>query len=266
LPQHPLRITGVSRTFRVPSPDPDPTQVPRKRLSGDDLVEHPTNRHATGISALNAKADNPACEHVHHHHNRVAAQKYRFAAKQIDAPQAVLHMPDEAQPGRSIGSCLGSIVCRKHPADDVFVDIDAKGVRNLLCDAGTANTGVAAFELDDRVDEFLRGSLRAGAPMTSRREKPPILAFLKRAAWNLNKVLGFRMTASLGIRLAGTNSDPRPRRKRSKEFRFGARRRARLLMSNWCFSTKDSATTARTPPGRTSLVMVANRWTARMSR
>src|SRR5947208_919201 len=86
------------------------------------------------------------------------------------------------------------------------------------------------------------------------------------ASWNLNRVLGFKMTVSLGIRLDGTNSDPRPRRKRSNEFRFGARRRARRLMSNWCFSNKDSATTARTPPGRTSLAMVANRWTARMSR
>ena len=42
--------------------------------------------------------------------------------------------------------------------------------------------------------------------------------------WNLNKVLGFRMAASLGIRLGGTNSDPRPRRRRSNEFRFGASR------------------------------------------
>src|SRR5438128_921413 len=108
----------------------------------------------------------------------MAAQEYRFAAKQIDAPQAVLHMPDKAQPGRTIGSRFGSIVFR--PADNVFVDIDAESVRNLLCDAGTANTGVAAFELDDRVDEFLRRSLRAGAPMTSRREKPPIFAFLER--------------------------------------------------------------------------------------
>ena len=91
------------------------------------------------------------------------------------------------------------------------------------------------------------------------------LRFLS-ASWNLNKVLGFRMIASLGILLGGTNSDPRPRRRRSDEFRFGARRRARLLMSSWCFSTKDSATTALTPPGRTSLAMVAKRWTARTSR
>src|ERR1700716_3920762 len=142
------------------------TQVPRKRLSGDDLVEHPANRGATGISALNAKAGDPACEHVHHHHDPVAAQEYRFAAKQIDAPQAVLHMSDKAQPGRAIGSCLGAVVFREHPADYVFIDIDAEGVPNLLGDAGTANTGIAAFELDDRVDEFLRGSLRAGALMT----------------------------------------------------------------------------------------------------
>ena len=42
----------------------------------------------------------------------------------------------------------------------------------------------------------------------------------------------------------------RPKMKRSNEFRFGARLRARRLMTNWCFSNTDSATTARTPPGR----------------
>ena len=112
----------------------------RKRLSGDDMGEHPTKRYATEVSALNAKADDPACEHVHHHHDPVAAQEYRFAAEQVDAPQAVLHMPDKAQPGRAIGSCLGAVVFREHPANDVFVDIDAKGVRNLLCDDASLRT------------------------------------------------------------------------------------------------------------------------------
>src|ERR1700758_2615328 len=79
--------------------------------------------------------------------------------------------------------CACWIACRdirEHPADDVFVDIDAKGTRNLLCDAGTTNTGIAALELDDRVDEFLRWPFWSGAPMTSRREKPPVFAFLER--------------------------------------------------------------------------------------
>src|SRR5258707_9149323 len=122
--------------------------------------------------------------------------------------------------------------------------------------SGTANTGIAALELDDRVDEF---------PSMALLVRGAYLRFLS-ASWNLNKVLGFRMTASLGIRLGVTNNDPRPRTKRSNEFRFGARRRERLLMSNCCFSTKDSATTVRTSPGRTSLAMVYNRWTASITR
>jgi hypothetical protein len=47
-------------------------------------------------------------------------------------------------------------VLREHAADDVFVDFDAKSRRNLLCDAGTANTGIAPLEFDDRIDELLR--------------------------------------------------------------------------------------------------------------
>src|SRR5689334_1498399 len=85
------------------------TQLPRKRLSGDNLVEHPANRGATEVGALNAKANDPTCEHVHHHHDPMAAQEYRFAAKQIDAPQAVLHMPDKAQRALSASFC-----CRHH--------------------------------------------------------------------------------------------------------------------------------------------------------
>src|SRR5262245_61109079 len=156
------------------------TQVLRKRLSGDDLVEHPAKRGATEISALNAKANDPTAEHVHHHHDPMATKEERFAAEQIDAPHAVLQMPDKAQPGRAIGSSSGAIVLGEHATDDVFVDIDAKGPRDLLGDAGTANTGIAALERDDRVDEFLRWPFWARAPMTSRRKKPPIFPSFER--------------------------------------------------------------------------------------
>src|SRR5438876_404479 len=51
------------------------TQMPRKRLSGDDLVEHPANGRPAGVSALNAKANDPACEHVHHHQGPVELEQ-----------------------------------------------------------------------------------------------------------------------------------------------------------------------------------------------
>src|SRR5215470_17721826 len=127
-------------------------------------------------------------------------------------PQAVLHMSDKAQPGRTIGSCLGPIVFRQLPADDVLVDNDAEGVRNLVCNAGTANTRIAALELDDRLDEFLRWPFWAGAPMASRREEPPIFAFFERLVES-QQGSGLQDDRELGIRLAGTNSDPRPKTK-----------------------------------------------------
>ena len=80
-------------------------------------------------------------------------------------------MPDKAQPGRTIGSGSRPIVLREHAADDVFVDIDAKGTRNLLGNAGTASPGIAAFEFDDRVDEFLRWALLDRAVDDLRRRK-----------------------------------------------------------------------------------------------
>ena len=46
----------------------------------------------------------------------------------------------------------------------------------------------------------------------------------------------------------------------------GARRRERRLSISWCFSSRDSVTTERAPPGRASLARVTNRWTTRRSK
>ena len=53
-------------------------------------------RRASGakVCALNANADKAAGEHVHYHHNPVTAQEYRFAAKQVEAPEAVSDTSD----------------------------------------------------------------------------------------------------------------------------------------------------------------------------
>jgi len=62
----------------------------------------------------------------------------------------------------NLAICRQSVACRRNSSGGcIGVDIDAKGVRKLLCDAGTTNTGIAAFELDYRVDEFLRWSVPA---------------------------------------------------------------------------------------------------------
>ena len=49
---------------------------------------------------------------------------------------------------------LGSVVFGQHAANDVFVDLNAEGARNLLRDMHTAKAGVAPFDRNDCGDEL----------------------------------------------------------------------------------------------------------------
>ena len=48
----------------------------------------------------------------------------------------------------------GPIVLREHATNDIFVDLDAEGLSDLLGDAHTAELGIAPLHLDDGRDEF----------------------------------------------------------------------------------------------------------------
>src|SRR4051812_45150437 len=65
----------------------------------------------------------------------LAAQQDGFNPEQIGAPEAVLEVANECQPGRAIGPRCRPKVFRKYAAHDIFVDLDAKGVSDLLGDA-----------------------------------------------------------------------------------------------------------------------------------
>src|ERR1022692_2570121 len=82
------------------------------------------------------------------------------------------------------------------------------------------------------------------------------------ALWNRNSVAGLRIAASLVTRRGRTNSVISPSTNRSIVVRGGARRRERRLMRSRCLSSKDSAMTERTPPGRASLARVTINCTA----
>src|SRR5262245_20425686 len=63
---------------------------------------------------------------------------------------------------RAMGSGVSwPVMFREHASNDIFVDVDAEGMRDLLGDAYTAEPGVAALQLNDRRDEFCRRSFGA---------------------------------------------------------------------------------------------------------
>jgi hypothetical protein len=133
----------------------------RERLPRSGLVEHATDRHAIDVSRLDANADDPAREQIHNDHDPVALEHNRFTSEQIDAPQAVLHVSDEREPGGPLISGGRSEMPSEDAAHDIFVDLDAKRVSHLLGNSRTPVSRIAALHFEDRRDEILRGPLSA---------------------------------------------------------------------------------------------------------
>jgi hypothetical protein len=52
---------------------------------------------------LHGEADDAASELIHDDHHPVGFEDQRFTAKEIDAPEAVLGMSEESEPGRPFG-------------------------------------------------------------------------------------------------------------------------------------------------------------------
>ena len=76
----------------------------RHALSRDRAVEHPAHAGSVEIGGGDAKANDPAREDVHHHHDPVALEQNRLTAKEVDTPQAVSGLPDNREPGGAIAA------------------------------------------------------------------------------------------------------------------------------------------------------------------
>ncbi len=99
-------------------------------LSSDSMVEHPAQRLPIDRARVNPYANDSPREFIHYHENPVARQHDGLAAEQVDAPEAVLRVPDERQPRRPSGSRFRSIVFGQYSAGHVLVNLDAEGPRD----------------------------------------------------------------------------------------------------------------------------------------
>ena len=136
------------------------TEVSRFALRGGCGIEH-SAADRPSMHVGHAKAGDTTGEDVHDQQHPMAAQDDRFNAKQIDTPDAVFCLNDDGQPGRTIGIRLGSRVYGEHASHDNFVDLNAKGVSDLLGDADTTELRIAVLHLDNGRDELPGWALRA---------------------------------------------------------------------------------------------------------
>jgi len=133
-------------------------------LRSNGAVEHPTKCDTIDRSRMDAEANDPARVLIHDDEDPVGPQRCRFAPEQIHTPEAVLHVAQEGQPGGIRGVLSRPRVIGKNPSNNVFVDFDVEGQRDLLRDSRTAPAGITLLHFHDRMDEFRARSFRAGLP------------------------------------------------------------------------------------------------------
>src|SRR6516165_8862062 len=110
-----------------------------KRLAEDRVVEHPANRYAVRAFTCDPEANDAAGKEVQGHQHPVTAQQDRLATEQIQAPEAILRLRNESQPGSAFGSGITRpVVLGGHSAHDILVDLDAEDVGDLLRDTNAA--------------------------------------------------------------------------------------------------------------------------------
>jgi len=132
------------------------------RVACNDTIEHPAERHTVDYSSVHAKPDDPARVLIHDGQYPMSPQRRRLAAKQVDTPEAVLHVTQESEPGWAAGvSNWAEVICQDE-LDNVFIDGDTEGQCNLLGDSRAAPGGIALFHFDNGVDEFSGRSFRTG--------------------------------------------------------------------------------------------------------
>ena len=93
-------------------------------------------------------------EDVHNDHDPVALQQNRFATKEVDAPQAVLCVPDDGEPGRPITAWYRSVTLEEDAPDDIFIYLDSECSRYFLGNLAAAEAGISPLHLHDRINQF----------------------------------------------------------------------------------------------------------------
>ena len=142
---------------------------------------------------------------------------------------------------------------------------NTEGQSNLLRDPRTLPARVPLSHVDDGGDDLLTGPLGPGFvgafDENSRRYFRWISARCRR-----NSVDGLKIIAERINRSGRMKTAHRPATMRSEGRRLGDRFRERLRTSSWCFTSTDSATTERAPPGPASRATVTNRCRNRTAR
>ena len=149
----PMQIDRIPEERAIEEFAPD-----RPDRSFDERVRHRGIRcRAVDVLAADAKADDTPRENIDDPKDSMAAKQDGLATTLVHAPEAVLGLRDEGEPGGAGSAWMfRAIVFCEHPADDILIIRHAVCVRDLLGNALIPESGVAALHLEDGGDDLLR--------------------------------------------------------------------------------------------------------------
>ena len=91
-------------------------------MASNGVVEHSAKGDTVYRAGMQAKPDDPTSVLIHDDRYPVSPQHCRFAAKEVRAPETVLDVNEESQPGRTAGVRLGLVMSGQDAPNDVFID------------------------------------------------------------------------------------------------------------------------------------------------
>src|SRR5664279_4005181 len=140
-------------------------------------------RQSAGPSPATACTPKPTIRRVkliHDDQDPVTPQQDRFGPEQVQAPETVFGMTQEREPRRSVVTAVGAVVRGQHSAAHVFVEVEAKGLGQVLGDLWAAKAGIAPLEFTDGPDQFRSGPFWTGLLLWTRGVKESIFEILER--------------------------------------------------------------------------------------
>jgi len=150
-------------------------EILRQAVTTNRSIKHSTQHRSVYDSAVNTKPNDLPRELVPHDQNPMRCQRCRFTSEQITAPQAVLRMAEEGQPGWA-GIRFRPMVSAQDAANHVFIDLDAKRHVDSLGDPRAAPPWIPLFHFNDSGDEFLARSLWPRSTPNLGREQQTVLS------------------------------------------------------------------------------------------
>jgi len=91
-------------------------------------------------------ADYPSSQLAGRGQDRKDFWKKRFTPKKVNAPKAVVSVPEEGQPRESTAIRLWMVALGEHASGHVFIDVDSECFVDLLRDSWAHEAWVTSFQ------------------------------------------------------------------------------------------------------------------------